>query len=272
METVILKCGTDVVLSSCDSVWTADAATPSVDGVDYKEGAGSMSITTTGTGLQCHATISSTDVSSKTRIQFYIKAGIATTSSKFTLRVSLTTDCSASYDELNLPALTAGVWTLCALELSIASTLTQVKSVGLVQNTAGDVAVHIDDVRAISAQSYDTYGVKGLDDVDGVRLHPGVMNECPDGERRLSPTAYGRIVNFKIAPGTTKANRVWLVVPFALSSTKSILYANEEVSVIYQDGEIPFASEWLKGTPIGRAYPMVLLEKSIRSTSPSSWS
>lgn len=272
METVVLKCGTDIVLHACDTNWTADAVSPSVDAVDFKQGTGSVSFTASGTGLQCHATISSTDISGKTHIQLWIKAGANTTASKFTLRVSITTDCSASYDELNLPALTANVWTLLVLELSIASSLTAVKSIGLVQNVAGDTAVHIDSVLAVSAESYDTYGVRGFDDVDRARLWPGVMNECPDGERRVSPTAYGRKPEFRIAPGTTKAARVWLVTPFALASTKAMIYANEEMPVVFEDGETPFSSEWLKGTPIGRAYPITLCEKSIRATSPASWS
>jgi len=272
METVVLKCGTDITLHACDTAWTADAVTPSVDTVDFKEGTGSMSVTTTGTGLQCHGSFSSIDISAKTHIQFYVKADSDTAAGKFTLRVSILTDCSAAYDTLSFPALTAGVWTLCALELSIASALTQAKSIGLVQNTAGDVGIHIDSVLAVNACSYDTYGVKGLDDVDGIRLWPGVMNECPDGERRTSPSAYGRMPMFTIAPGTTKTQRLWLVVPFALASTKAVLYANEEIAVVFQDAEVPFSSEWLRGTPIGRAYPMAFLEKSVRATSPTSWS
>ena len=272
METVVLKCGTDITLHACDVAWTADAVTPSVDTVDFKQGTGSMSVTTTGTGLQCHGSLTSVDISAKTHVQFYIKSGSNTTASKFTLRVSIVTDCSAAADELNIPALVSGVWTLCTLELSIPSALTQVKSVGLVQNTAGDVDVHIDGILAVNACSYETYGVKGFDDVDAVRLWPGVSNDCPDGERRVSPTAYGRIIAFMIAPNTTKAERVWLVVPFALASTKALLYSNEEVAVVFENAEKAFASEWLRGTPIGRAYPMRLYEKSIRATSPSSWS
>ena len=271
METVVLKCGTDTVLHTCDTNWTASAATPWVDTSDKMEGSGCVYFTTAGTGLQVYkALVSPKNLSGLLAVQLWVKAPSNISAGKLAVRLSDAADASTSIEDIALPYLCAG-WNLVVVPIAAPEDCTAIASIGIVQVVAGTLALKIDNVLAVNARSYETYGVKGLDDVDGLRLWPQTQNTCSNGEIRNVYSAYARMPSFRIRPSATKVDRVWLVTNFALSSTRTMIYANEELLVAFKDGSVPFSSIWLNNSPIARAYQMDLMEQSVRSTNPTLW-
>lgn len=274
MDTIVLKCGTDTTVHNCDAAWTQDGASAvATEGTIKKEGTNSAKITCSGAALQAHATLSSADLTEKLALQFWIRANGNVAAGVLQILLDDTAACTSPIETLNVPALVADTWKLCVVALATPASCGAIVSVGLKTSSASTAIVYLDNIEAVDAYEYETYGVSGFDDVDKLRLWPGVQHECTDGEIRSRATAFGRVIDFKIAPvsGLTKAKRVWLVVNFCLSSTRAMIFDDEEVSVALSDAESPLASEWEGGFILARAYPMTLYEQSVRTTAPDAW-
>jgi len=272
MDTIVLKCGTDTVLHACDANWTDSLGTCTLDTSLKKEGTGSVKIVLgTTAGLQGYKAITSADISAKLAVQVYLRISSGAATGSLKLLLCSDTSGATPVETLVIPDLIAG-WNICTLPLAVPANCTAIQSVAIQYDTASATRdLWVDNVLAVDARSYITYGVRGFDDVDGLRFWPGVQNECPNGELRVRSTAFGRVITFKITPKTTKPERVWLVTSFALATVRKMIFSEEEVAVVFADAKNPFASEWLHNTPIGRAYPMTLVEQSVRSTAPDAW-
>ena len=271
MDTIVLKCGTDVTVHACDSIWSADGGSVSAEATIKKEGTHSAKVQCSGSGLQAHAVIGSVDLSATLGILFWVRASESTGAGQFSLLIDNTAACTSPLETLVIPALTGNTWTLLFLPFADPSVLTAIVSVGLKANSASLASVYLDNIRAVDARSYETYGVDGFDTVGQVRLWPGVQNECASGEIRSRATGFGRIITFKMTPKTLKADRVWQVTHFLLAETRVMVFAGEEVSVSLSDAAKPYASEWEGGFVLTPAYTWTLYEQSIRETTPDAW-
>ncbi len=271
MDTIVLKCGTDVTVHNCDAAWTSDAGTASAEASIKKEGTHAAKVVCSGSGLQAHAAAAAADLSATLGLQFWIRASEALNAGVLSILVDDTAACTSPIEALSIPALLGDTWTLIFLPFSTPSYLTAVASVGIRTNSSAIVNVYLDDIRAVDARSFETYGVGGFDNVDGIRLWPAVQNECANGELRSRSTGFGRVITFKMTPRTTKADRVWMVTHFCLAETRVMVFANEEVSVLLPDPSRPFESEWESGFVLARSYTWTLYEQSIRETTPDAW-
>lgn len=271
MDTIVLKCGTDTTVHKCDVAWTSDAGTASAEATIKKEGTHSAKVECGGSGLQAHAVITSADLSAALAVELWIRVSEATAAGTLSLLLDDTAACTSPLEALSIPALLGATWTRIVLTLDDPTALTAIVAVGIRTNEASTINVYLDDVIAVNARSFETYGVSGFDDVDKLRLWPGVQHQCADGEMRTRATAFGRIIEFKTTPKASKADRVWLVTDFALAETRVMVYKNEDLEVSLPDPETPFQSEWEGGFVLTRAYQFTLLEQSVRSTAPLSW-
>lgn len=271
MDTIVLKCGTDVIVHTCDAAWTSDGGTASAEATIKKLGTHAAKIECSGSGLQAHAPAAAADLSAALGLQFWIRVSEATAAGVFSLLVDDTGACTSPIEALPVPALSGNTWTLLFLPFAAPSYLTAVASVGIRANSASLASVYIDDIRAVDARSFETYGVSGFDNVDEVRLWPGVQNECANGEMRSRSTAFARIFHFKMSPKTTKADRVWMVTHFCLAELRVMIFANEEVYVSLSDATKPFAPAWENGFVLARTYEWTLYEQSVRTTTPDAW-
>lgn len=271
MDTIVLKCGTDVTVHKCDAAWTSDGGTASANTSIKKEGTASAKIECSGSGLQAHVAVASADLSATLGLLFWIRVSEACNAGVFSLLVDDTAACTSPIEALSIPALTGNTWTLLFLPFATPSALSAAASIGIRTNSSSIVSVYLDDIRAVDARSFETYGVSGFDNVDQVRLWPGVQNECADGEIRTRSTAFGRIISFKMTPKTTKADRVWQVVHFCLAESRVMIFANEEVDVSLSDPTKPFTPEWEHGFVLARTYEWTLYEQSVRTTTPDAW-
>lgn len=272
MDTVVLKCGTDTVLHACDANWTNSLGSCTLDTSIKHDGTGSVKIVLgTTSGLQAYKSFTSADISTMLAVQVCLRISSGAATGSLKLLLCSDTSGATAVETLVIPALVSG-WNICTLPLAVPANCTAIQSVAIQYDTASASRdLWVDNVLAVNARSYQTYGVRGFDDVDSLRFWPGVQNTCPSGELRVRSTAFGRIISFKITPHTTKAERVWLVTSFALATVRKMIYSNEDVAIVFQDAQTPFGSEWLHNTPIGRAYPMTLVEQSVRSTAPDAW-
>ena len=143
-------------VEDCEDAWTANTnVTSSAEGTIKLRGSNSVKIDIAdafGTGVAAYEDISSKDISSYTALHFWIRSSVATDAGDLKIRVSEETagGTGATYEDLDVPALTADTWTPCCVDFSTPANLNAVLSVALVINKdLGAQTVYIDDLRAV---------------------------------------------------------------------------------------------------------------------------
>ena len=145
-------------LSLGDSAWTAVATstTSALDTTDKKEGTGSADLilgTTTLAELGAYEDLSAPiDLSSIDSIQLWVKSSSSTNAGALELVLDDTAACGSTLENIDLPALTAGVWKKATVGITDNSDMTAIKCVGLnvaVPVGGGAQTVNLDQIFAV---------------------------------------------------------------------------------------------------------------------------
>lgn len=147
------------ILSDAETLWTEVPANASAaqDSIDKKVGSYSTELTVgaTQTGLLAYYIISpSVDISSLDSVSLWVKPSLLTPSARLQLRVSddgSSCGTGGNYEDINLPALTAGSWSMVTVGITDSTTRTAVACVGLVANTSysATATINVDEITAL---------------------------------------------------------------------------------------------------------------------------
>jgi len=153
--------GTEEIIHRCDAAWNELAdptgVTSSLDTTFKKEGSGSLKlvmIASAGTGLLKTAAITSLDLSGCTEVQIWIYSTVALAAGDLQLMLDNTAECASPVESLNIPAITANIWTRCIISLANPQSDSAIISVGIKQVVdKGAFTLWADDIKAIDALS-----------------------------------------------------------------------------------------------------------------------
>lgn len=148
----------EVELEDCEDAWVGDGGVISgVDVSDYKKGTKSIKLQVTadvaGDDILASEAVSSTDMSSDTHIKFWIKSSVDCDSGDLVVRVSENASGAAApeaSEDMDVPALTAGVWKECTVAIGTAADLVAVISVAIIMHVdKGECTINFDDLRRV---------------------------------------------------------------------------------------------------------------------------
>ena len=135
---VVAEGVTNKTLSLADSAWTSASSsnvTVTADATGKKEGTASADLviaTAFTTGLAAYKDLDATvDVSKLDSIQLWVKVATTTAKGDIEIVVDDTAGCGSTLENVDLPVLVGGTWSLVALGISDNSDMTAVKCVGL---------------------------------------------------------------------------------------------------------------------------------------------
>lgn len=141
-----------IVIDNCDAAWTAGSNVVATnDTGDKKEGTGSVKLAVaagaTAGQILGYKAITSTSFAGKTTIGMWIKSSINLNSGDLKYQLDDTAALASTIESINIPALTAGIWTKIYLTLANPSLDTAIISHGIYQvNDKGAFNLWIDDV------------------------------------------------------------------------------------------------------------------------------
>jgi hypothetical protein len=153
----LLECITEgLVVEDCEDVWAVNGTVTCATSADYRKGTYSIAITipvtTFTTGIAAYKNFDAVDLSTYTYLHFYIKSSIATTATDLDIRISEENagGTGGSYEDISVPALTAGVWKEVSVVFAGAgATRNAILSISLVRAAnLGAQIIYIDDVMA----------------------------------------------------------------------------------------------------------------------------
>ena len=154
--TLLLECVTDgEVVEDCEDVWAVNANATCAVVADARKGTYSIAVTVAAgftTGVAAYENFTAKDLSAYTHLHLFIKSSIATIATNIDIRVSEQNagGGGASYEDVSVPALAAGVWTEVSVAFGGASaTRDAVLSISLVLAAdIGACVINVDDVMA----------------------------------------------------------------------------------------------------------------------------
>ena len=145
-------------IEDCEDKWdeSIDGGVISeVDASDYKKGTKSVKLrvtsgVTTGAILATEA-IASNNMTASTHIKLWIKCSVETALGGLQFLLDDTPNCATPLENLDIPALTAGVWKEVTLTIATPAGLTAVISMGLKYVTdLGECVINLDVIRKIT--------------------------------------------------------------------------------------------------------------------------
>jgi len=141
-------------VEDCEDVWTDEAnVVSSVSTTDFKKGSKSLLLTIADaftTGLASHEVIGPLDLTTYTHIHLWAKASVALAAGDIKLLLDDTAACTSPIESINLPALSAGVWTRCSLTIAAPASCGAIAAVGInVAVDKGAMTLALDDIRAV---------------------------------------------------------------------------------------------------------------------------
>ena len=149
-----------VEITSCDSAFDESLATgltAEVDAQDNRRGGISNKISVAvgaGSGAKITDSLTSTDISGMTHLEFWIKSSITTAASDIAILLDDSVNCASAIETIVCPILTAGVWQHVRVALSNPQSDTAIISVGVQMTTdSGAQTVWVDDIRAVNQDS-----------------------------------------------------------------------------------------------------------------------
>ena len=144
-----------VMVHACERVWdekTDADFTISVDTEDYKAGSSALKIVVVGAasaGDSISDSITALDISAYTHLEFWIKSTVATAAGDLQLLLDNTASVASPLETLDVPALTANVWTYVRVALANPALDTAVISVGLKYTVdIGAASIRLDEIQA----------------------------------------------------------------------------------------------------------------------------
>jgi hypothetical protein len=147
--------GTEQVIEDCNDAWNEQVVsdvTSGIDETDYKV-VGAVKLTVAenfATGILASEAISpALDLTAYKSVLLFVKSSIDMAAGDLQLLLDNSQNCGSPLETLNLPALSAGLWTRVALTLATPANLTGIISVGIkLTANKGAFILWIDDVRA----------------------------------------------------------------------------------------------------------------------------
>lgn len=185
---------TKVVIDNCDAAWTAGAnVTASNDTGDKKQGTGSVKLVVDaaagGTQILGYKAITSMSLAGKTRIGMWIKSSINLTAGDLKYQLDDTAALASVIESIDIPALSAGIWTKIYLTLATPALDTAIISHGIYQvNDKGAFNLWIDDVN--DGENYEL-GATG-----GEKTHVLAIKELAAHTHLIGSTAGGTGASF----------------------------------------------------------------------------
>jgi len=136
-EAAIFDNATLEIVEDCEDAWVAEANVTATADADCKVGTKSSKLAVAdaaGAGvLLATEVIASADLTSYEYINMWVKSSVALDAGDMQLLLDDTASCASPIKFLDIPALSAGTWTLVQMDLGDASGLTAVISVGAKQ-------------------------------------------------------------------------------------------------------------------------------------------
>ncbi len=150
-----------LIIDDCEDAWTNDNITSSATDPDAKVGSASVKLVIPGALgadiLLAHEGSLVKNLTTYDAVRLWIKDSIGSSLNDNQLLLDDTDACTSPIEELQLPALTLGVWTQVFLMLADPSLLAAIVAVGVQQIAAlGARNIFVDDIRA-------------LKEIDGIR-------------------------------------------------------------------------------------------------------
>lgn len=143
-----------ILIDDCEDAWDESVAagvTSVADAVDYKVGAASAKISpdatvAAGTILATEA-MAPVDISDCQKVRLWIKSSVDIELGDLQILLDNHASCASPEETLDVPALSAGVWSLCDLPLANPESDTAIRSVGLKYITDLEACdIWVDDV------------------------------------------------------------------------------------------------------------------------------
>jgi hypothetical protein len=148
----------ELTLEDCEDAWVGDGGViSSIDPSDKKKGGASVKLQVSadvaGDDILASEAVFSIDMTDDTHIKFWIKSSVDCDAGDLVIRVSENAAGASTpeaYEDMNVPSLSAGVWTECTVAIADASDLAAVISVAIIMHTdKGECTIRIDDLRRI---------------------------------------------------------------------------------------------------------------------------
>lgn len=194
------------LISDCETQWAAEAnVTPTVEATIKKVGSGSAKLAIAAgftTGLAAHIDFAALDLSTYTRIGFWIRSSVAQAAGALTVGLGETASGASLTCTWNVPALVAGIWKYVELEfVGATSTRDVLISLALtVVTDNGACDIYIDDVRAgtnfvgvadddLKGDSYVQYDPVAI--IDEGKVNVTLVGTCTTGQN-LIPVGNGK--------------------------------------------------------------------------------
>ena len=144
-------------LRSCDAAFDESVGTgltAAADTEDYRRGGASLKVTVAavaGASVLLTDNITSTNISGKTHVEFWIKSSVTTAAGDIHILLDNTANCASALETLAVPALTADTWTFVVVALANPELDTAIISVG-VRFTTDNGASYcwVDDIQAVN--------------------------------------------------------------------------------------------------------------------------
>ncbi len=145
----------EVVIDDAETNWTPSTnVTSALDSGDKKVGPNSVKLSVAdafATGLLAYHDRASIDLSAYKYVRFWIKSSVARAAGDLRLLLDDTAACASPLETLDIPALSAGVWTEVTIALSNPSLLTAIISVGIDATVDPGVCdIWLDDMKAVT--------------------------------------------------------------------------------------------------------------------------
>ena len=123
----------------------------------------------------------------------------------------------------------------------------------------------------VASKTFEELHLKGFDDPDNADAINYVMNQSDDGGLYPYDEGFRRRITVHLNVELVKANRVFLFFFWRDKTTQTLSYGSESnLAVVFENGN-NFSSTWLEEIETQKEFTFVFLEKSPRTTVPSTW-
>lgn len=145
------------VVCDCEDAWTASANITTSNPTDwFRHGTKSVKFVVEDlftTGLIGYVNFTSKNLTGYDYLHFYIKSSIDTASGDLQILLDDTDNCVSPLEEIDIPAISAGVDTEVFVKIATPSALTAVLSVGIKNTVDASCSVWMDQIAAVSCFS-----------------------------------------------------------------------------------------------------------------------
>jgi hypothetical protein len=238
--------GTSLLIEDCEDAWTPGSieVNPSANAIDFVVGSASAQFIctadlTAGALIGVEA-ITSLDLSSYTYVSLWIKSNVALDAGDLQLLLDDTALCASPIESINIPAVSADIWTKVYLEMATPSSCTAIISVGLKQIVdKGAFTVKLDQVEGIKLNKNMYQGiVTSVNKHQLLFTHTDGLSTIPLQRSSINPKKVSGYTyaasGIHITPRFDAGTKAFPKLATKLSLFLDDMSANETVTVTYQ--------------------------------------